>query len=403
MARTRRQKKRDEKVRRILSLIRLWLIVIALALIVIVGVAELFSSGRAGAVRERIFGKRDITERAERLDAALDDALARLHITAVNSERADRDTLGYLLPHWEKTGRIPAGASLYECNLALTEAMRGSGGRLVRVRETDADWRGLKSLDFRFGLGKIETHHIVLKETERGDAPIVARREDAAPRVAIVIDDFGYNRSKTTLGFLELEDPITIAVLPQCPYTRRIANEAHAAGKQVIAHIPMQPESYPDANPGEGALLERHTAEELRTLTRAVLDEIPHARGANNHMGSRLTTRQPHMRAVMGELKERGLFFVDSVTTPSSVAYAEARRAGVPAGRNTLFLDSYLDESGRLDVPGRLRALEEAARRNGFAIGIGHPKPETLDALERGLPEMRARGIEIVFVSELVE
>ena len=403
MARTRAQKKRDEKVRRVLSLIRLWLIVIALALVAIVGVAELFSSGRAGVVRERIFGKRHITARAERLDAALDDALARLHITAVNSERAELDTLGYLLPHWEKTGRIPAGTSLYECNLALTEAMRGSGGKLIRVREIDADWRGLQSLDLRFGLGKIETHHIVLKETERGDAPIVTRREDDAPRVAIVIDDFGYNRSKTALGFLELEDPITIAVLPQCPYTRRMANDAHAAGKQIIAHIPMQPESYPDANPGDGALLERHTADELRALTRAVLDEIPHARGANNHMGSRLTTRQPHMRAVMGELKERGLFFVDSVTTPSSVAYAEARRAGIPAGRNTLFLDSYLDESGRLDVPGRLRALEEAARRNGFAIGIGHPKPETLDALERGLPQMRARGVEIVFVSELVE
>ena len=257
----------------------------------IVGVAELFSSGKAGAVRERIFGKRDITERAVRVDSALDDALARLHITGVNSERAELDTLGYLFPHWEKTGRIPSGTSLYECNLALTEATRGSGGKLVQVRETEADWRGLRSLDLRFGLGELETHHIVLKQTERADAPIVARREDAAPRVAIVIDDFGYNRSKTTLGFLELEDPITIAVLPQCPHTRRITNEAYAAGKQVIAHIPMQPESYPDANPGDGALLERHTADELRSLTRAVLDEIPHARGANNHMGSRLTTR----------------------------------------------------------------------------------------------------------------
>ncbi len=403
MARTRSEKKRDEKIRRVLSLIRLWLIVIALALVVIVGVVELFSSGRAGVVRERIFGKRDVTTRAERIDAALDDALARLHVTGLKTERTERDTLGYLYSRWEKTGRIPEGTSLYECNLALTEAARESGGRLIRGSETDADWRGLTSLDLRFGIGELETHHVVLKETERSDAPIVARREQAGPRVAIVIDDFGYNRSKTALGFLELEQPITVAVLPQCPYTRRIANEADAAGKQVIAHIPMQPESYPNANPGDGALLERHSADELRALTRAVLEEIPHARGANNHMGSRLTTRQPHMRAVMEELKAHGFFFVDSVTAAGSVAYDEARRAGVPAGRNTLFLDSYLDESGRLDVPGRLRALEEAARRNGFAIGIGHPKPETLDALKRGLPAMQARGIKIVFVSELVE
>ncbi len=403
MVRTRSQKKRDDTTRRVLSLIRLWLIVIALALIVIVGVAELFSSGKVGVVRERIFGKRDITMRAERLDAALDDAVVRLHITGVKTERSERDTLGYTTPHWEKSGRIPTGGSLYDCNLELTRAVRSVGGKLMRVREIDPDWLGLRSLDLRLGFGSVETHHIVLKQTERGDVAIVQRPAETAPRVAIVIDDFGYNMSKTALGFLKLDYPVTIAVLPQCPKTTAIANAAHDADKQVIAHIPMQPERYPDANPGDGALLERHSADELRGLTRAVIDGVPHAVGANNHMGSRLTTLQPHMRAVMGELKERGFFFVDSMTTAGSVAYAEAQRAGIPAGRNTLFLDSYLDETGRLDVPGRLDALEAAARRNGFAIGIGHPKPETLDALERGLPAMRSRGIEIVFVSELVE
>jgi len=402
MARTRSQKKRDERRRRVLSRIRLWLVVIAVALVAIIGIAELLSSGTAGSIRERFFGTRDLTERAERLDVAIDDAIVRLRITGVTNERSEIDTLGHRTPHWEKRGSIPPGGSLFETNLAITEAMRESGGRLLRVRELEGDWRGLRSLDFRFGFGDVETHHIVLKETERG-AGVTPRERDTEPRVAIIIDDFGYNRSATSMGFLELEEPITIAVLPRCPYTESVADAAHIAGKQVIAHIPMEPERYPEANPGEGALLERHTAEELRRLTRSVLDEVPHARGANNHMGSRLTTRAPHMRAVMGELKSRGLFFVDSVTTPKSVAYSEARRAGIPAGRNTLFLDSYLDETGRLDVPGRLSALEEAARRDGYAIGIGHPKPETLAALREGLPAMRSRGVKIVFVSELVQ
>ncbi|MCD4690529.1 divergent polysaccharide deacetylase family protein [bacterium] len=405
MARSRSQKKREENTRRVLSLIRLWLIAIALLLVVVIGAAELLSSGRAGAISERIFGTRDITSKAERLDAAIDDAMVRLHIRDVESEEWSRDTLGYATPHWETRGRIPLGASLYACNLELTKAVRGAGGRVARVRELDADWQGLRSLDMYFGLGKVETHHIVLKETERDaqDAQVVPERTEGAPRVAIIIDDFGYNMSEVTKGFFKLEEPITIAVLPLCPRTTAAANAAHEAGKQVLVHIPMQPERYPDVNPGDGALLERHTAEELKSLARAAIDDVPHACGANNHMGSRLTTRRPHMRAVMSELVSHGLFFVDSMTTARSVAYEEAQRAGVPAGRNTLFLDSYLDESGRLDVPGRLRELEAAARRNGFAIGIGHPKRETLDALKRGLPAMRSRGIDIVFVSELVQ
>ena len=109
------------------------------------------------------------------------------------------------------------------------------------------------------------------------------------------------------------------------------------------------------------------------------------------------------MRSVMYVLKEREFFFVDSMTTPLSVARAEASRAGIPTARSSMFLDSTLDETGRRDVEGKLKALEELARRKGVAVGICHPRQETLNALRRMLPGMRERGCRIVPVSMIVE
>ncbi len=402
MARRQSRTKKNQRVRETLSAVRLWLLIIALVLVIVIGVAELFSSGRAGVIRERLFGKRDLTERAERLDAAVDGAIVRMRIAGVTNERTERDTLGYVTPHWDKQGTVPSGTSIYQTNLEITKAVVDAGGILMRGEERDPDRDGLRVLELRFGLGDVETHRITLDESGRG-LPPATREEHERPRLAIIIDDFGYNMSELARGFLALDAPLTIAVLPSCPRTSDIANAAHQAGKHVIAHIPMQPESYPQTNPGDGALLESHTAEELRRLTKAAIEDVPYARGANNHMGSRLTTRPAHMRAVMSELKAHGFFFVDSVTTAGTVAYDVARGEGIPSARNTLFLDSYRDESGNLDVESRLAALEDEALRHGVAIGIGHPKRETLEALERRLPEMAARGIDVVFVDELVE
>ena len=179
----------------------------------------------------------------------------------------------YVWTHIGKKGRIPHDISIYECNLAITRVVRRAGGRVIRGADRGPDYRGLKTLDMRIGYGDIETHRLVLQQSagtgERDDRPAAT----SSPRIAIVIDDFGYNGSETTMGILGLDFPITISVLPHCPHTTDIAHAAHRVGKEVIVHIPMEPRGYPEVDTGEGALMRGHTREQLVTLPTIKLRE----------------------------------------------------------------------------------------------------------------------------------
>jgi polysaccharide deacetylase 2 family uncharacterized protein YibQ len=254
----------------------------------------------------------------------------------------------------------------------------------------------------RIGYGDIETHRLLLAESPPSDRRDDRPAEGLPPRIAIVIDDFGNNGSETVMDLINLDHPITISVLPHCPHTTDLAHAAHRAGKEVIAHIPMQPRGYPEVDPGEGALMNDHTREQLIRRINAALDDVPHAVGANNHMGSAFTSQHIPMRVLMERLKSRDLFFLDSMTTPESVGVAEATRAGVPTTRNRMFIDSPVDEYGRIDVRSQLSELKAIALKRGEAVGLGHPHPETLRVLREVLPELESEGIQLVFVSELV-
>lgn len=403
MPRGKSKKAREAERARTFSLIRIWTVTIAAAVVVVLGAIELVTSGRMRSFTRRAGGPRSLEGAVVHVDRAIDGALVKLGVSGATVDEEERSTQRYTWVHREKSGRLPHGISVYECNLAVTRAVHAAGGRVIRAGERGPDWRGLKTLDMRIGLGDVETHGLVLREShrsedERRDVPVEGR----APRIALVIDDFGNSNSDAVRGMLDLDAPLTISVLPHRPHTATLADAARRAGKEVLVHIPMEPLSYPETDPGEGALLTSHTREELNRRTNAALDDVPHAVGANNHMGSSFTALHIPMRVVMGRLRERGLYYLDSMTSPSSVGLAEAERAGIPSARNRMFIDSPLDESGRMDIESQLADLVAIARKRGEAIGIGHPYPETVSALEKAIPELEREGIELVFVSQLV-
>ena len=401
MPRGESRKSREARRARAVSLVRICAVTIAATIVVILGVIELVSSGRLRSFTSRHRGPRDLAGVVADLDRAIDGVLVKLGTSGMTRESEEHESEHYIWTHQTKTGHIPYGISTYECNLAITRRIRATGGRVIRAGEEGPDWRGLKTLTMRIGFGDIETHSLVLLESSRSEAD-QELAPGAAPRIAIVIDDFGYNASEVATGILDLDFPITISVLPHCPYTATMAAAARHAGKEVLVHIPMEPKGYPEADPGEGALITDHTREQLTRRIDAALDDVPHAVGANNHMGSAFTSQHIPMRVLMRILSERGLYFLDSMTTPESVGVAEAQRAGILTARNRMFIDSPLDESGRIDVESQLVDLVDLARQHGSAVGIGHPHPETLRVLERALPELAHEGVEFVFVSELL-
>ena len=402
MPRGRSRKARDEARTRTFSLIRVWFVTIAAALVLILGAIELISSGKLGSFARRFRGPGDLSGIVMDLERAIDGELVKLGVSGATSEREDKADGRYTWTHIEKKGSIPHAVSIYECNLAITRVVRAAGGRVIRGADQGPDYRGLRTLDMRIGYGDIETHRLVLKQSADADARDSIAGTDSPPRIAIVIDDFGYSGSEMVMGFIDLDFPITISVLPNCPHTTDMAQAAHKVGKEVLVHIPMEPRGYPEVDPGEDALMHDHTREQLVRRIDDALDDVPYAVGANNHMGSAFTSQHIPMRVLMHKLKDAGLFYLDSMTTPESVGISEARRAGVLTTRNRMFIDSPLDESGRIDVESQLTELVAVARKLGSAVGIGHPHPETLRVLQKMLPELQSEGVELVFVSELV-
>ena len=217
-------------------------------------------------------------------------------------------------------------------------------------------------------------------------------------RIAIIIDDLGNNRM-LGLQAVALPGALTSSILPQLPYSERLAHAAHAAGKEVMLHLPMQSS---DGRPlGPGALRLGMTREDFGYTVRAALATVPYAAGVNNHMGSLLTRHPAAMHWLMEDLScYNRLYFVDSRTDVRTVARRSAREAGLAHAQRDVFLDNEPDTEY---VRGQFRRLLSLAKQRGSAIGIGHPYPETLAALAEELPTLAAQGVELVPASQLVE
>jgi polysaccharide deacetylase 2 family uncharacterized protein YibQ len=217
------------------------------------------------------------------------------------------------------------------------------------------------------------------------------------PRIAIVIDDLGVDL-RLARKFIRLDKGLTMSILPHNPYTKKIAQEVHAAGMLSLLHLPMEPFEYPKVNPGQGTLLVSMAPDEfIRMLSQNIAD-VPFIKGVNNHMGSRMTTTSTKMYQIFSILKKKNLFFVDSRTTAESLCKPSARLLKVPFAERDVFID-HLQTPEAID--GQLERLVAIAYEKGAAIGIGHPYPETYQALRKRLPHLKKKT-QLVPVSNLV-
>jgi len=216
------------------------------------------------------------------------------------------------------------------------------------------------------------------------------------PRVAIIIDDMGYHR-QIGEDLLGLDLNLTFSFLPHAPFTAEQEMLAWQQGHDILAHMPMQPKDS-QWDPGPGTLYLNSSAQELSITVRENLDCVPHAIGANNHMGSSFTADRLAMNLFLGQLRKKGLFFVDSLTTPESVGADEAGKMGIKAGSRHIFLDNVQTEE---DICRQLKELIAYARRHGSAIGIGHPNKATYMALTR-CRDTLLKQVRVVGVHELV-
>lgn len=214
-------------------------------------------------------------------------------------------------------------------------------------------------------------------------------------KIAIVLDDWGYNLNNLS-RVSEIKQPLTLAILPNLNFSRKIAQDLHQRNFEIILHLPMEPkEKY---NLEQNTILISMNKSQVDLALSKDLSSIVYAKGVSNHMGSRATSDIKTMEIVFKELKKRGLYFLDSYVITQSVCQELALKIGLRFAKRDIFLDNDNDPAY---IREQLYKLKLKANSKGYAIGIGHDRKNTLQVLKETLPEMEKEGYKFVLVSEL--
>lgn len=253
---------------------------------------------------------------------------------------------------------------------------------------------------------KLKKHKKLAQKIEPKEAKKPSRKTAKSvrygkPKIAFIIDDIG-NSNIGALRLKKLNIPVTASILPNSPGAIEEARWIRQYGLQALLHIPMQPKNNNGAPYNRNHTITMHSSDaEIRGIIRKAKQVVPNALGINNHQGSLVTSNIELMTRILKIIKEEELFFIDSRTTVSTVGYDIAKRLGLKTAYRDVFLDG--GEKSYSKAVGWIGRLVEIARQKGKAIAIGHPNETTLRAIRDSIKFIRSKGIEIVYVSELLE
>jgi len=216
-------------------------------------------------------------------------------------------------------------------------------------------------------------------------------------KVAIVLDDFGYNLNNID-QLWAIGEPITLSILPNLPYSRTISLAAEERGMEYILHLPLEP--HENRWLEKRTILTSMTDEEILETLKWDMLSVPGLYGISNHQGSKCTEDKRVMSVIFGQMKKDDLYFIDSLVTSRSICGQASREAGIKFAARSVFLDNKTDEEY---IAGQVRELAAKALAKGSAIGVGHDRPLTIKVIGDMLPELKEKGIRLVFASELTE
>ncbi len=219
--------------------------------------------------------------------------------------------------------------------------------------------------------------------------------KEKKPRIAIVLDDWGYTLNNIP-ALKRIKAPITLAVLPGLPYSRQISREMGKNGFEIVLHMPMEPLGNEPLE--KNTITSRMSKKMVSLALKEGLSSLENVKGVSNHMGSRATADERVMGIVMADLRKDNLYFLDSYVVSGSICRRVALKKGIPFASRDIFLDN---KSDPYYIKGQLEKLKNKAKAKGFALGIGHDRRNTLEVLIVAIPEFEKEGYSFVFVSEV--
>ncbi len=287
-------------------------------------------------------------------------------------------------------GDLSAGRSLLQLNVSIDRAVSAGGGRVRRCVER----RNGSVIEMEIGTRSAVTHRCVFRINRR-----MARKTEkpSGPAITVIVDDFGYFNNRRVREFLALDVPFTVSVIPGLEHSEKICRQAREAGKEVICHIPMEPEKN-GGDQGDIPLVRTAMSSgEIRNVVEKALESTPGVIGMNNHMGSKATADMRVMDSVMKVCSRKKLFYVDSYTTSKSVVAEAAKKAGVRTLRNDLFLDNKGE-----DVRENMRKAISIASRKGSMTVIMHIRKGNVDHLRWFAQEAEREGVRIIKLTDMM-
>lgn len=348
----------------------------------------------------------DYTAASQRVHAAMDQALTAMGLAGQGVSEKLRETAyptGEGLVRWSQRQlwvAVPANRTLAAVRQELASRLAAAGATVLTAQADN--YQGRPALRVDVGLREtlegtpltIITDQVFLVQ-EKPNASATTPSPAVRGRLALIIDDFGYNEEPIA-EFAAINQPLTFSVLPNHPYSNAAAARGLSSGHEVILHLPM--ESLGAAAQENGTIMVGMSDEAIKAMVTRDLQAVPGTRGVNNHQGSRATADPRVMRDVLLTLKDHNMFFVDSRTNSQSIAYDLARQLGVATAENELFIDN---SSEVTQIQARLREAGRLAVRYGQAVAIGHARVHTAQAVREMIPELEAAGVQLVFVSQL--
>ncbi|MCB2114678.1 MAG: divergent polysaccharide deacetylase family protein [Parvularculaceae bacterium] len=297
-------------------------------------------------------------------------------------------------PPWDKSAF--ALAALVGAALGVAGAIAAGGAQTAQAGYAAVhDLRDAPLAGAHGARSELIARIAALGSSERLQPPAPKDAAAGRPKLIIIFDDMGPNR-EAFRTVMNMPGPVTLSFLPYADGLQPLVDEAKRRGDEVLLHLPMEPRG--TADPGPHSLRSDMRPEALFETLMWNLDRFEGYAGVNNHMGSRFTRDGQAMKRVLAALDQRGLFFVDSLTTGGSTGSS----AGAAVGAEVFVRDVFLDAEPGRDAIQRQFALAEAiAVKTGYAIVICHPHAETLDMIGPWLTTAPARGFELATVASL--
>lgn len=244
----------------------------------------------------------------------------------------------------------------------------------------------------------VETSRIIpIDRVESTNPELLQQTPPERPRLAVLIDDAGLD-PVANQAILDLDYPITIAILPYAQTSQTLSARAAELGLAVFVHLPMEPGGLED--PGPFAITSVLNEEQMALRLQWAFAQVPEAVGFNNHMGSRMTQSSEIMNRIFNHVPGDVRYFVDSLTHPDSLAGDLARQRGLKSAKRDVFLD-HINEADAIATA--LELAISTALDQGQAILIAHPRPLSLEALSTLKDRADRDGIDLVTIPQLLE